>query len=211
MFRLLEPAQGPSPRLFSPCLALESLGRQLHLRLLASESDLQTYSRFAVEDQVHQILDALKSIPGSSDRFQLYEHIWFDNHCNTLSESFEARSIRRDGKPTRSNTDQFCVHRTVDGRNALLTIVEYKPPHKLSPEQLRAGLQDMNVWEDVDQQTTIPTDREEKLQHIAKLRVAIVATQVHDSMIKDGVAYACMTTGVGQVFFHVPESDPETL
>ncbi|KAJ5111776.1 hypothetical protein NUU61_001406 [Penicillium alfredii] len=211
VFRLLEPAQGPSPRLFSPLLALENLGRQLHLHLLASEADLQTYARFAVEDQVHQILDALKSIPGSSDYFPLDGNFWFDNHSNTLSERLEARSSRRGGKPTRSNTDQFCVHRTVDGRNDLLTIVEYKPPHKLSPEQLRAGLRDMNVWEDVVQQTTMPTDREEKLQYVAKLRVAIMGTQVHDSMIKDGVAYACMTTGLGQVFFHVPESDPETL
>jgi hypothetical protein len=211
VLNLLEPADKRSPRLFSFRLALESLGRELHLRLLTSEADLQSYARFAVENQVHQIFVALKSNPGMLDHLPALGDIWFDNHANTLNASLGPRSSRGGDKPTRSNTDQFCVHRTVDGKNSLLTIVEYKPSGKLPPEQIRAGFRDMGVWQDVVQLSAVPTDREERLQYIAQLRVATVAAQVHDSMIKDGVAYACMTTGSVQVFFHVPENDPETL
>lgn len=92
-----------------------------------------------------------------------------------------------------------------------MTILEYKPSAKLPPEQLRAGFQDMNVWEAIVQRSRIPVDREEKLQYIAQLRAATVATQVYDSMIKDGVPYACLTTWLGQVFFHVSETEVETL
>lgn len=42
------------------------------------------------------------------------------------------------------------------------------------------------------------------------MKAAAVATKMFDAMIKDGIAYACLMTGVGQVF-HIAEDDPETL
>lgn len=211
VLNLLEPEDKHSPRIFSSRMALETLGRELHLSILTSEADLQSYVRFAVENQVRRILDVLKSIPEARGHLPVLGDIWFDNHTNTLTERLGPHSTDGGDKPTRSNSDQFCVHRTVDGRKSLLTIVEYKPSGKLPPEQIRSGFRDMPLWQDVVQQPVVPTDRDEKLQYIAQLRAATVATQMHDSMIKDGVAYACMTTGPVQVFFHIPENEPEVL
>ncbi|KAJ5573472.1 uncharacterized protein N7459_007899 [Penicillium hispanicum] len=211
LLHLLAPADQDAPRLFTSHLGLASLGEELHNRVLINESDFQSYARFAVENQVSKILDALKAIPETKEHFPLLGDIRFDNHANTLSERLAPHSSQQGDELTRPNTDQFCVHRALHGRNNLLTILEYKPSAKLPPEQLRAGFQDMNVWEDVVQRSRIPVDREEKLQYIAQLRAATVATQVYDSMIKDGVPYACLTTGLGQMFFHVSETEPETL
>lgn len=56
-------------------------------------------------------------------------------------------------------------------------IVEYKPPHKLSVFNLRAGLLradngSMNLLEDVINQITIPTDSEKKFVYNSECPVA---------------------------------------
>jgi hypothetical protein len=89
--------------------------------------------------------------------------------------------------------------------------MEYKAAHELTSQQLCAGLRAMNLWEDVVQQTKIPVDWEEKLQYIAKLRVGTIASQAHDAMLKDGMPTMVVSTGIGQVYFHIPADEPEVL
>ncbi|KAJ6126224.1 hypothetical protein N7471_010717 [Penicillium samsonianum] len=208
---LLEPAERPSPRLFTSLAGLENLQQELHLGPLSSEEDLRIYSSLAVENQVHRILEKLKSIPASSVVFPRLGGISFENHSNALSERRAPRRSQSGSNLTRSNTDGFCVHQIVGGQRELLTTMEYKAAHKLTSQQLCAGLREMNLWEDVVQQTRIPIDWEDKLQYIAKLRVGTIASQAHDAMLKDGMPTMVVSTGIDQVYFHIPEDRPEIL
>ncbi|KAL2840037.1 hypothetical protein BJX68DRAFT_190932 [Aspergillus pseudodeflectus] len=143
----LQPTGQDTPRLFSSLVALEDIGRRFGRRPLSSEQDLESYERFAVEDHVHDVITELCRIPEARQEFRLGNGVRFDNHANALDEvdpSEEEPSI-----PTRSRPDQFCIHRVDDDATTLLTTVEYKPPHKLSVENLRVGLRPMNFWETV--------------------------------------------------------------
>ncbi|KAJ5150386.1 hypothetical protein N7492_010737 [Penicillium capsulatum] len=208
---LLEPSEEPSPRLFTSIAGLQNLQEELHLGPLASEEDLRIYSSLAVENQVHRILEKLKSIPESNVAFPRLGGISFENHYNALRERRAPDRSRPSSSSTRSNTDGFCVHQTAGGQKELLTTMEYKAPHKLTSQQICAGLREMDLWKDVVQQTTIPIDSEEKLQYIAKLRVGTIASQAHDAMLKDGMPTMVVSTGIGQIYFHIPEERPEVL
>ncbi len=72
----------------------------------------------------------------------------------------------------------------------LLFIIEYKAPHKLTKEILRAGLRAMNVPEDVIQRPTIPTDPSEKFNYNADKLVAAAATQTYSHILESGAEYS---------------------
>ena len=195
VFSLFPGHQGSPFAPFTSRIKLRDLGRDFCCRILASESDVQILGRMTIENDVRHILAGLQSIPGSSNISPNNVRISFENHSSVLSETLDAQ-----GGTTRSKTMSCCVHREVNGRNELLTIIEYKPPHKLSPEHLRAGLLPMNLVTEIVQSPGVPVNHGERLQYVADMKVAAVATQAFDAMIKDGIAYACVMTGVGQVF-----------
>jgi hypothetical protein len=107
--------------------------------------------------------------------------------------------------------DKFCVHRLDGDTSTLLMTIEYKPPHKLSTENLCAGLRPMNFWEDVVNTETIPTDRAEKLRYNAARSAGAAIVQEYHVMIQEGLVYSCLSTGIVLVFLYVPEEDPTTL
>ncbi|KAJ5294565.1 hypothetical protein N7508_009386 [Penicillium antarcticum] len=95
--------------------------------------------------------------------------------------------------------------------NSLLLTVEYKPPHKLSVETLRTGLRSMEMWEEMVNCNTVPTDPVEKLRYNAKRLVDSAIVQTYDVMIEEGRADAILTNGLARVLLHVPYDDPATL
>ena len=56
VYSLFHPTPSDPPKLFPPALALEDLGRLLCRRPLASEKDLESCQRFAVEERVVDVL-----------------------------------------------------------------------------------------------------------------------------------------------------------
>jgi hypothetical protein len=162
---LFHPTLSDPPKLFPPALALEDLGRLLCRRPLASEKDLESCQRFAVEERV---MSQLINIPHAHQSFDLGNGVEFENHANTLSDNTE-EVLRRTQQ--RSRTDQICVYRNSDDRRSLSFIIEYKPPHKVSVEYLRAGLRPMNLWEEVVQRRTIPNDPGERLTVVAQPQI----------------------------------------
>ncbi|KAE8307944.1 hypothetical protein BDV41DRAFT_583967 [Aspergillus transmontanensis] len=159
----LAPPDETAAQLFSPRLVLEDLGQKFGERAINSEQDLESYERF--------------------DRFGLGDGVKFDNHANALDQTETEPSL-----PTEPSTyrrfrpDQFCIRRVDGERNTLLTTVEYKPPHKLSVENLRAGLREMNFWE-----------------------------EVYHVMIQEGLEYSYLTNGLALVLLRVPYDEPGTL
>jgi hypothetical protein len=167
--------------LFSSTQYLTELGQDLCDRPLASEKDLVAYQRLAVERPTAHIISHLQRIEEARRAFSLSEGIIFENHANTLSDSKEevqqslqTLRISSKGQASRSNpeprnADQICVYKEADGTQSLCMVVKYKPSHKLSVFNLRAGLlradsRCMNLPEDVINRITVPTDPEAFIQ-----------------------------------------------
>lgn len=204
--RYLQPTDGDAPQLFAPLVELEGLGRRFALRPISSEQDLESYERFAVEDHVRDIISELCKIPAAREEFGLGDGVWFDNHANALDEIELSRSDTRLSRP-----DQFCIHRVDGESNTLLTTVEYKPPHKLSVETIRAGFRRMDFWQEVVKPDTIPTEGADKLRYNAARLAGSVGVQQFHVMIQQGLGCSYITNGLIDVQLWVPFNDPTTL
>lgn len=212
VYRYLQPSTENTQRLFPPLLELEGIGRRFDLRPISSEQGLETYERIAVEDHVRDIIAELCKVPAAQDEFGLGDGVWFDNHTNALNES-EALETDTNHRPNvrHPRPDQFCIHRVDGNTSTLLLTVEYKPPHKLSVENLRAGLRPMELWENLVKRNTIPTDPEEKLRYNAERLVNSAIVQEYHVMIEEGREYSYVTNGLARVLLYVPYDDPSTL
>lgn len=151
------------------------------------------------EDPVQAIVSALCDIPSARKELGLGVGLRFDSHTNALDQE------------TGMRPDQFCVHRLEDRSSTLLMTAEYKPPHKLSVENLRAGLRSMDFWEEVVNSETIPTDGPDKLRYNATRLTGAALAQEYQVMIQEGLTYSYVSTGIALVCLYVPETDPTTL
>ncbi|KAE8361555.1 hypothetical protein BDV27DRAFT_160604 [Aspergillus caelatus] len=205
----LAPPGEAATQLFLSRIVLEGFGEEFNKRAISSEQDLESYERFGVENHVRDIIAQLCKIPAAREEFGLSDGVKFDNHANALDPPETDPSL-----PTtyrRSRPDQFCIRRIDGERNTLLTTVEYKPPHKLSVENLRAGLQDMNFWEEVVRPNSIPTEESAKLAYNAAWLTGSAVTQEYHVMIQEGLEYSYLTNGLALVLLRVPYDEPGTL
>ncbi|EDN11139.1 conserved hypothetical protein [Histoplasma mississippiense (nom. inval.)] len=191
----------------------EAERRQAEDRKLQSEKDLEHYKRTTVKDHVHDIIAELCKIPDARERFRLGDGILFENHENLLQTSEESDVQLLDESSTKHpKPDSFCIHQINDSTNTLITTVEYKPPHKLSVENLRAGLRSMKLWEEIVQSDTIPKsdelNKDEKLRYNAEQLTCSVLVQEYHVMIQAGLEYSYITNGFAIVLLRVPYNDP---
>ncbi|GKZ25829.1 hypothetical protein AbraIFM66951_002830 [Aspergillus brasiliensis] len=205
----LAPPDETAAQLFSPRLALEDLGQRFSARAISSEQDLESYERFGVENYVHDIIAYLCKNPAAREEFGLGDGVKFDNHANALEPT--ETDLSPSTTYRRSRPDQFCIRR-IDGEGStILTTVEYKPPHKLSVENLRAGLKDMNFWEKIVQPNSIPMEESAKLAYNAAWLTGSAVAQEYHVMIQEGLEYSYLTNGLALVLLRVPYEDPGTL
>lgn len=216
-------------RPFNSVAFCEGLGRDLRLRKIASEADLQSYERTALETMVTHVINQLCEIETAQVRFNLGQGIAFENHVNTLSDVAEevqqhlnirtpqaspeppsSSDSESDTKRKRTRADQFCVYRNIEDVRKLLFLVEYKPPHKVSKDNIQAGFRPMDIDETL-RMATIPTELEARLQDNADRLIAAIATQTFHYMIENGLEYSYITTGETFVFLRIKEDDPTTL
>ncbi|KAH8772338.1 hypothetical protein BGZ57DRAFT_942454 [Hyaloscypha finlandica] len=207
---------------------LTELGQDLCDRPLASEKDLEAYQRLAVERPTTHIISRLQQIEEARYEFNLGGGIIFESHANTLSDSNEEVQqslqdlhISSKGQPSGSNpkprnADQICVYKEADGTRSLCMVVEYKPSHKLSVFNLRAGLLradkgSMNIPEDIINRIAIPTDPEDKFVYHSEWLTTAALTQTYAYMIENGLEYSKLVTGDADVFLQLKEDEPHTL
>lgn len=208
--RYLQPEEH-APRLFTPRSALDEYRQHLR-RPISSEDDLRYYERFAVEDHVHDIISELCKIPGAQEEFRLGNGVLFDSHTNSLNENAVAEtdtnnpSSSPDGIP-----DQYFIHRVDDSTATILTTVEYKPPHKLSLEDLRIGLSDMDLWKKMVRANKTPNNETDGLVYKKQRLVCSAIVQEYHVMIQYGLEYSYLTTGFALVLLWVPREKPSTL
>ncbi|EZF35583.1 hypothetical protein H109_07358 [Trichophyton interdigitale MR816] len=207
----LQPFGEPAPQLFASHHALDHLGEVFSARALSSEKDLEGYERFGVEDHVHKIISELCKIPGAQEEFNLGDGVWFDNHGNDLDSTGDNnRALEPDGYPSRP--DQFCIHRVNGQSTQLLTTVEYKPPHKLTVENLRTALkQPINFWEEIVNVDSVPKEGDDKLVHNAYVLTGSAIAQEYHVMLQEGLEYSYLTNGLAVVLLRVPRDTPEVV
>ena len=220
VYNTLHPPDDESPRLFSPLLHIEELGRTIPGRMIASEEDLKFFQHSTVEKFVADVISALAANQKYSEDWSLGHGVVFENHTNTLSDMAEdvqerlqilASSKTRHRTPKPIRADQICVYKSEDDQMDLLFIIEYKAPHKLTKEILRAGLRVMDVPKEVINRPTIPTDPQEKFRYNADRLVAAAVTQTYSYMLESGVENSCIVTGEALVFLRIKADDANTL
>jgi hypothetical protein len=218
----------PEAEYFNSTQYLTELGQNLCDRPLASEKDLEAYQRLAVEQPTTHIISRLQETEEARREFNLGGGIIFENHANTLSDSNEEVQqslqdlrISSEGQASSSNpkprnADQICVYKEADGTRNLCMVVEYKPSHKLSVFNLRAGLLraykgSMDIPKDVINRITIPTQPEEKFVYRSEWLTVAALTQTYTYMIENGLEYSKLVTGEAYVFLQVKKEEPQTL
>ncbi|EFR00754.1 hypothetical protein MGYG_03758 [Nannizzia gypsea CBS 118893] len=205
----LQPQGEPAPRLFASRHALDHLGQVFSNRALSSEKDLEGYERFGVENHVYKIISELCKIPGARAEFELGDGVWFDNHDNDLDVTGDNVAQKSDIYPSRP--DQFCIHRVNGETSHIVTTVEYKPPHKLSVENLRSGLKPIRFWDEVVRSDSVPIDKDEKLKYNALVLTGSAIAQEYHVMLQEGLEYSYLTNGIALVLLRVPRDTPEIV
>ncbi|CAI7646939.1 unnamed protein product [Penicillium bialowiezense] len=199
-----------NPQLFLNLIVLEEFARHLP-DIMGSERCLETYESTAVEHNVRRVISELCKIPAAREEFMLGDGLEFDFHENSLNETRDSLTEIDMPNIPRSRLEQFCVRRVEGDTGSLLLTLEYKSAYKLSVENLRAGLRPIDLWDELVNRGTIPTDPVEKIQYNAEILTASALVQAYDVMIEEGLAYAILTNGPARVLLYVPHDDPATL
>ncbi|KAK7224017.1 hypothetical protein V2G26_012020 [Clonostachys chloroleuca] len=228
-------------RLFDNRAYLATLGNKVSAAPIADEKMLENFLHNCVEEQVRCIIHELSKSEDFQRQLNIGSGIKFENHLKAISdmayevvererrqplpplqqeseepgpESQRPRTPDLIRDPAKLNADQICIYRYEDtglGKRSVIAIAEYKPPHKLTLPQLREGLHDMHIFQDVVCKNKIPTEAEAKFQHYAEELTAAAITQTYHYMIKGGLAYSLLTTGEAIVFLKVDWRSPEVL
>ncbi|KAI1163274.1 hypothetical protein F5B18DRAFT_620336 [Nemania serpens] len=226
-------------RLFDNLTYLETIGKKALSAPIANEKMLETFLHNCVEDPVRCIIYELSRSRRFQRKLKIGHGISFENHLKALAdpsfagvdrgsrqqpsppplpqepEQVEERPRTPDPveDPPRLNPDQICIYRHEEEgteKRSVVAISEYKPPHKLSLQQLRAGLKETDMMKVVENHK-IPNDEKAKFEHYATELVASAVTQTFHYMIKSGLAYGLLTTGEGIVFLKIDWNNPETV
>ncbi|KAL8910055.1 MAG: hypothetical protein Q9171_004633 [Xanthocarpia ochracea] len=120
------------------------------------------------------------------------------------------------GKQQAVGADQLWPFQGKGVTEELLFVEQYKAPHKLTRDFLRATLQNqatINV-EDVREKDHIPTDNDANFLQVedgAQQLVSMAVTQTHDHLLRSRCTHGCIVTGKSIVFVRVSEANIETL
>ncbi|KAI4250294.1 MAG: hypothetical protein LQ352_005388 [Teloschistes flavicans] len=173
---------------------------------ISSENGLRAHQLFYVETFVQDVVKDLISKGDLPPHFKLGDDIFVEGHANYLNIDEEKGRIA-------GQADQIFVKKNENGVLRLVFIIEYKPPHKLSLETLKAGLRDFRPNE-IANDIVHRIGKEEgdaKDQRDTEATVVMVLTQVYHYMLTSGCQYAYLSTGVAFVFLHIQEDDWTTL
>lgn len=200
----LHPIATPQ-RVFRPRLFYQEQGKTFNNKFLSSEADLRSFQYLAVETFVEDILKALKK----DVTFEYNSRPLDRNDEEVVARDAERRSATT--VPDPKYADRYCIYTRVDGSEQLILVLEYKAPHKLTKEYVRAALKNpdgLDVHEVADGEKTGNTSRQKYLLKARRL-VAAAATQTYHYMLEGGCRYGCVVTGEVMIFLQVKEQKHE--
>ncbi|CAJ2505642.1 Uu.00g130360.m01.CDS01 [Anthostomella pinea] len=167
------------------------------IRPISSELGLRDFERDTVENAVRKLVEGAYEDEALRSRLGLQGVITFESHTNlgdikdSISAPLEHMSI---GSGTLALTSQ--------GRNVPAVAIEYKPPHKLTRDEIVTGLD-----------SEIQPERDTIHKHgdgfafASRTLVAAVVTQLFSYMIGKGIQYGYVCTGEAFIFLSIPD-DP---
>ena len=166
-------------------------------------------------------MDEAYNDPLLASHLNLDGTVTFESHTNlgntddSVSESMDQLSMgsrppnritrrqRARGKGNRA--DQFCIYRTSDDRNIPTVAIEYKPPHKLSRDEIVTGL-----VSEIQPDRDVINQEGEGFAFAARRLTTAVITQLFSYMVGKGIQYGYVCTGETYVFLHIP-NDPSRV
>ncbi|KAG8422115.1 hypothetical protein J3459_010700 [Metarhizium acridum] len=204
------------------------MGEELSDSPIADEDMLRDFMRFAVESPVQKIVQQVREKDILEDRYSIGRGIIFASYPSAISDvnlrvDSQVNTVLQVPANQELDSDQLrpdriCIYKaeSEDGsleQRKLIFIAEYKPPHKLTKEQLRTGLQPMDIYKDIVNHPTIPSQQNKRayFRYCAKKLTAAAVTQAYHYMIEGGVSYGIMSNGEATVFLKVDWSNPGTL
>ncbi|KAI0423988.1 hypothetical protein F5Y09DRAFT_336142 [Xylaria sp. FL1042] len=206
------------------------------IKPIASETDLRHFARDTVEIAVQKLVDAAYDDDQLRAALDIQGSVTFESHTNlggasvsvdALTESVHQIDMASEAtgatplplKPSRTRAhrktkrgksgpaDQFCVYRRSDGRNVPALAIEYKAPHKLTRDEVVAGLQGEG---EIQPERDVINIHGEGFDFASKWLVAAVVTQLFSYMVDKGIQYGYVCTGETFVFLHIPQ-DPSLV
>ena len=99
----------------------------------------------------------------STDHEEQIDRCWREKFCiqplstpTELLTGIVSPSNPAFGSTNRTRADQYGVHKTIEARLDLRYIIEYKPPHKFSADDLKSGFRETDLKEEVIDRIKIP-------------------------------------------------------
>ncbi|KAG5978277.1 hypothetical protein E4U55_006302 [Claviceps digitariae] len=190
------------------------------LRPVTSEIDLRSGEEAVVENAVLRLMDATYKDIILREHLKLDGAVTFENHTNlgvssystskTTGQGASGSQASRSGKRRRARgkgnrADQFCVYRTSDDKALPIVAIEYKPPHKLTLDELMTGLS-AEVQPDRD----VINQEGEASEFAARRLATAVVTQLFSYMIGKNIRRGYIDTGEAYVFLYIG-NDPSCV
>ncbi|KAL8380787.1 hypothetical protein RB595_005193 [Gaeumannomyces hyphopodioides] len=146
------------------------------IRPISSEQGLRSFEEKTVEQAVQKLLGAIFENTQLRDSLSLRGRVTFENYT-------------------------YCIFRATDDVERAALAIEYKPPHKLSHNDVVKGLEsEIELERDVINQNC---------ENSVRLTAAVI-TQLFSYMIGIHVQYGYVCTGEAFIFLHIPD-DPSTV
>lgn len=112
---------------------------------------------------------------------------------------------RRKARGKGNRADQFCIYRTRDGQNFPVLAIEYKTPHKLTVDEIVAGLKS-----EIQPERDVINKDGQGFDFTARRLAAAIITQLFSYLIGKGIQYGYVCTGEAFIFLYIPY-DPSTV
>ncbi|KAI1736671.1 hypothetical protein F4680DRAFT_451761 [Xylaria scruposa] len=209
-----------SDRLFPSDYALQRVDGG-NIDPISSETGLRIFEQIVVEKAVRQLVDKIYENEELRASFEIRGSITFNSHTRfkdqniTLSKSFDQMKIEDDvsnlatlppptaytSKGKKGPADQFCIYTSGD-YNALTLAIEYKAPHKLSKDAIRAGLRD-----EVRPDEHVINQPREDFDSSSRYTTVAVIVQLFSYMVKNQVQYGYVSTGETFIFLYIPDDN----
>ncbi|RTE73411.1 hypothetical protein BHE90_012162 [Fusarium euwallaceae] len=214
-FGKLYDALGSETRVFENRDVMERLWKGLSPRKpIGDETFLRFFMRDSFEKPVAHIISELAKIENVREAFGLEDGIEFTEKQDFVIDTSGAAY---DGHMPFPCTPGSYVDRKDEASSAQLQVVcvvEWKLPHMLTTPRLRAGLREMDVFEEVaNRESMLPAcgDSTARFRYHAEKLTAYALTDAYDQMINEGLKYGLVTTGEATVLLKVNWDEPGTL
>ncbi|KAI0525812.1 hypothetical protein F5B22DRAFT_587847 [Xylaria bambusicola] len=200
------------------------------IRPIASEMGLRHFERDTVENAVQKLVDEAYNDEQLRARLGILGSVTFESHTNlgdtvdavshsieqmTMTEDVKVgadattpapkRARRRAGRGRKGPADQFCIYRRSDGRNVPALAIEYKAPHKLTRDEVVAGLR-----EEIQPGRDVINQDGKGFAFASRRLTAAVITQLFSYMVDKDIQYGYVCTGETFIFLHIPD-DPSIV